>query len=175
MPVKDILLYPSPFLRKVCKEVTSFDHGLKTTIMDLKDTLHVSPGVGLSAPQIGSDIRVIVVDTSKERLSPIVLINPVILSLEDIEVVREGCLSIPQYTANVKRAKRVKVRGLDESGHDITLSSQGLEAIALQHEIDHLDGILFIDRIASLKSDLFRRKGYKGRIQDIEGLIETER
>ncbi len=175
MPVKDILLYPSPFLRKVCKEVTSFDHRLKAVVRDLKDTLHASPGVGLSAPQIGSDIRVIVVDTSKERLSPIVLINPEILSLEDTGVVREGCLSIPQYTANVRRAKRVKLRGLDESGHDVALSSQGLEAIALQHEIDHLDGVLFIDRVASLKSDLFRRKGYKGSIQEIDGLVETKR
>ncbi len=164
MSVQKILQYPDPFLRNICKEVSCIDKDVKEIIRDIKDTLSSSPGVGLSAPQIGKAVRVIAVDVSKEKggRGLLILLNPVIISFGRKKLIREGCLSIPQYTANVVRAESIKIMGLDEEGRDVKLSSEGLEAIALQHEADHLDGVLFIDRVASIKADVFRRKGYKG-------------
>lgn len=164
MAVRKIREYPDPILRSLCNKVSFHDPRLKPLIEDLKDTLNASPGIGLSAPQIGVPLRVILVDLSKKEKgkTPLLLVNPVIFSMESPRVVREGCLSIPQYTAKVERMERVRVKGIDEHGREIVISTSGLEAIALQHEVDHLNGILFIDRVVCLKSDLFRRKGFKG-------------
>ncbi len=164
MSVREILQYPDPMLRVVCREVSPRDPRLPSLIEDLRDTLRISPGIGLSAPQIGVALRVILVDlTDRERdKRPILLINPVILSMGSPRIIREGCLSIPQYTANVERMERIEVKGRDEQWREVVVSTSGLEAVAIQHEIDHLDGVLFIDRVACLKRDLFRRKGFKG-------------
>ncbi len=163
MAVRKIIQYPDPFLRTRCRDVSPSDPVLESVIRDLRDTLLSSPGVGLSAPQIGYPLRVILIDLSRaEGKMPILLINPVILAMDGPRVIREGCLSIPQYTANVERMEWVRVRGIDERGRDLELTATGLEAIAIQHEVDHLNGVLFIDRVSSLKRDLFRRKGYKG-------------
>src|SRR5205823_1963748 len=130
-------------------------------IADMLHTLDVSPGVALAAPQIGVNLRAIVVDVSRdtkeERRSGhglVVLVNPVLLATEDEHVVREGCLSVPDFTANIRRLRRVVVEGLDPLGRHRVLESEGYEAIAFQHELDHLDGILFLDRVASVKRDL---------------------
>ena len=130
---------------------------------DLVDTMRASPGVGLAAVQIGVLTRVIAIDVTPKNpgYGLIVLANPVITEKSGLKRVREGCLSIPEYTADIKRAKQVTVIGIDNSGKEIIIKSTGFEAVALQHEIDHLDGILFIDRIDSIRS-LFKRGGNAG-------------
>jgi peptide deformylase len=154
-----ILQYPDPILKKSSLEVNAIDEEVDTSIIDLVDTLRASPGVGLAAPQLGILKRIIVVDVTPRSsgMGLIVLVNPVIVSTKGMKIVREGCLSVPEYTANIRRAEEVTVRGLDRQGKEIQIGSSGFEAVCLQHEIDHLDGILFIDRIDSVKS-LFRRK-----------------
>ena len=133
-------------------------------IQDLLDTLASSPGVALAAPQIGESHRIIVCDVSRKTKEKhhgrIVLINPVVQRGEGKKVFREGCLSVPDYTGNVSRAERVWVKGLNPQGQRVNLIAEGFEALALQHEMDHLEGILFLDRISSLSTDLFRRKLY---------------
>lgn len=126
----------------------------------LVQTMRSSPGVGLAAPQVGRLLRIIAVDVTPKNPGHglVVLVNPLIASARGSRTVREGCLSIPEYTANITRAAEVTVKGLDPRGNEIVLESAGLEAIAFQHEIDHLDGILFLDRISNMKRDLFRRK-----------------
>ena len=133
-------------------------------IQDLLDTLAASPGVALAAPQIGEAHRIIVCDVSRKTKEKhhgrIILINPKIYRHEGMRIFREGCLSVPDYTGNVSRAEKVWIEGLDAQGQPVRLISEGFEALALQHEIDHLEGILFLDRITSLSTDLFRRKNY---------------
>ncbi|MBI5598723.1 MAG: peptide deformylase [Deltaproteobacteria bacterium] len=159
MPALKILQYPDPVLKEKSLEVTAVSEGLKDLIRDLVDTLRSGPGVGLAAPQVGILKRIIVVDVTSRAAGGglIILINPVITASKGSKTVREGCLSIPEYTADVKRAEDVIVEGLDEEGGAVKIASTGLEAIALQHEIDHLDGVLFIDRIEGVKG-LFKRK-----------------
>ncbi|ABA89772.1 polypeptide formylmethionine deformylase [Syntrophotalea carbinolica DSM 2380] len=165
MAVKDILLYPHPALKEICTPVTQCDENVDSLIQDLIDTM-VAAGhsVGVAAPQIGITRRVVVVDVShsklgrKENHGLIVMINPEILEQEGRTASREGCMSVPDYTGNVTRAESVVVQYLDRSGNKQVIRATGFEAIALQHEIDHLDGLLFLDRVSSLKTDLFRRK-----------------
>ena len=129
---------------------------------DLIETLETSPGVGLAAPQIGVALRVVVVDVARKPGESghgrVVLVDPVLLREGGDRTVREGCLSVPEYTANVRRASAVTVSARDERGRAFSLIADGLEAVAIQHEIDHLDGILFLDRVANVQSDLFRRR-----------------
>jgi peptide deformylase len=161
MAIREVLLYPNPVLRELSAEVSAFDKTLKSEITDLVDTLRANPGVAIAAPQIGIMKRIIALDITARGAKDtghglLVLINPVITARSHNKIVREGCLSIPDYLANVKRAKKVTATALDRSGKAVTIEARGLEAIALQHEIDHLDGILFIDRVASVR-DLLRR------------------
>ncbi len=160
MPPLRILRYPHPLLKEKCSEVGEVDQSIRDFVMDLVETMKASPGVGLAAPQVGRLLRIIVVDVTPKNPGHglITLINPVIVASRGPKTVREGCLSVPEYTANVRRFEEVLVRGLDIEGKTVEMESRGFEAVALQHEIDHLDGILFIDRIASMKRDLFRRK-----------------
>jgi peptide deformylase len=142
---------------------------LSATIDDLVDTMRVSPGgVGISAPQVGVLKRVVAIDVSASKRGAqvenhglLVLVNPEILAKGGRQVVREGCMSIPDYTANIERAQWVLVDALDREGKQLILEAVGFEAVAIQHEVDHLDGILFLDRVASIKTDLFRRKKYR--------------
>jgi peptide deformylase len=159
--VREILLYPDPRLKQTCDPIVAFDDGLRALVADLRETLAASPGVGLAAPQIGVMRRVVLIDVSAKfpERRPLVLVNPEILELHDKKIIREGCLSIPEFTANVLRAERIRFRAFDEHGRLYEMESEALEAIAVQHENDHLDGILFLDRVASLKTDVFRRKG----------------
>ncbi len=160
MPVLNILKYPDPILKSVSEKVADIDAALISFVNDLVETMKASPGVGLAAPQVGRLLRIITVDVTPRHPGAglIVLLNPEIVSANGDKVAREGCLSVPEYTANIKRAIDVTVKGLNTDGKEVEISSAGLEAVALQHEIDHLDGILFIDRIANMKRDLFRRK-----------------
>jgi peptide deformylase len=164
MPVRPIVLYPHPVLKQVCQPVDPRDPQARSVAQDLVDTLESAPGVGVAAPQIGEPVRIVVVDaTRSQRHSAsaqgrFLLFNPEIVAREGEQLFREGCLSIPTYTGNVRRAARLTVRALDLDGQSLELQAEGFEAVVFQHELDHLDGILFLDRIADVKTDLFRRK-----------------
>jgi peptide deformylase len=167
MPPRTILLYPHAFLKEVCAPIAAIDNGVRTLIRDLIDTMHAGPGsVGVAAPQVGALLRICVVDVSKSKLGKdnhhglLVMLNPLILRQEGAATMREGCMSVPDYTGDVERAVEITVRFLDENGVVRKMESSCFEAVAIQHEIDHLDGLLFLDRISSLKTGLFRRKKY---------------
>jgi peptide deformylase len=166
MAVRDILLYPDPLLKTVCSPVNVFDAAVDALVQDLIDTmLAAGHSVGVAAPQIGITRRVLVVDVSKSKLGRdnnhglLVMINPEILERNGQETMREGCMSVPDYTGNVTRAADIVVQFLDREGREQVIRASGFEAIAIQHELDHLDGQLFLDRVSSLKTDVFRRKG----------------
>lgn len=160
MPVLEILKYPDPVLKEVSKKVNPIDDEISSFINDLVDTMKASPGVGLAAPQVGRLLRIITIDVTPRNPGHglIVLINPEVVSISGSKIVREGCLSVPEYTANIKRAEEITVKGLNRDGAEVVIYSTGFEAVALQHELDHLDGVLFMDRIVSMKRDLFKRK-----------------
>jgi len=145
--------------------VTSFDGELQALIDNMIETMYAAPGVGLAAPQVGVSRRLAVIDVStKEEKAPLlVLINPVFLGREGEIEFEEGCLSLPDYTTMVKRAEKVAVRAVDREGRDTEIECGGLLAIALQHEIDHLDGILLVDRISPVKREFFRKRYQKAR------------
>lgn len=169
MAILPILKFPDPLLQQKSAPVARVTPELSTVIGDLLDTMRASPGgVGISAPQVGVLKRIVAVDVSASKRGAqvenhglLVLVNPEILAKGGRQIVREGCMSIPDYTANIERAQWVLVDALDREGKQVILESVGFEAVAIQHEVDHLDGILFLDRVASLKTDLFRRKKYR--------------
>lgn len=160
----DILTYPDPRLETVSEPVTVFDDALSQFIAELEQTMRAGPGgVGIAAPQVGVFRRVVIVDVSGHRKvrhchGRLVLINPEILSWDGFEIGREGCMSVPDYTGNVIRARRIHLSALDEQGTPREFDMEGFEARAVQHELDHLDGLLFLDRLVSRRHDLFRRK-----------------
>ena len=163
MPVREIRLVPDPILKKVCRPA---DWQLAQELcQDLVDTMRASPGCGLAAPQIGVDLRVFCLDVTPKNPGHglLVLINPTLIAHEGRLSGREGCLSIHEYTANVTRYAEIVVSGTDPAGKSVVIQSSGFEAICIQHELDHLDGILFLDRVTSLKTDVFRRKGVEPR------------
>ncbi len=161
MSVIPLLIYPDPRLLQVCEAVGEINAAARQTARDLLDTHRAAPGVGLSAPQIGRFVRMVVIDPGRDRKTgagnPRVLINPVIEHHTGERIFREGCLSVPEYTANVKRWDRVRARATDLEGNTLRWEAGDLESIVLQHEIDHLDGVLFIHRLLSL-SELIPRK-----------------
>ncbi|TAN43378.1 MAG: peptide deformylase [Nitrospirae bacterium] len=160
MAVLDIKKYPEKVLKQKAAPVTTFDDDLQRLIDDMIETMYAAPGVGLAAPQVGVSKRVAVIDiSSKEESVPlIVLINPVIRDKEGEIDFEEGCLSIPDYTARVKRAESLVLSALDRAGQSVEIEAGGLLSIAFQHEIDHLDGILFIDRISPIKREFFKKR-----------------
>jgi peptide deformylase len=168
MAVQKILLYPHTLLKKSCHAVAHFDGEIVTLVQDLLDTMHAGPGsVGVAAPQIGVTLRVCVIDVSKSKLGRdnnhglLIMVNPEIIQRDGAAVMREGCMSVPDYTGEVERATRIVVRYQDQTGAPQEVTADGFEAVAIQHELDHLDGLLFLDRIVSLKTGLFRRKNYQ--------------
>lgn len=165
MAAREIHLYPDPVLKKPSRIVEDFDESTDSLVQDLIDTM-VAAGhsVGVAAPQIGVNRRVAVVDVSKSKLGRdnhhglLVLINPEIIQKSGSRTLREGCMSVPEYTGNVTRAEEILVQFFDREGQVRVLLATGFEAVAIQHEIDHLDGYLFLDRVSSPKTDIFRRK-----------------
>ncbi len=155
-----ILHYPNELLRKASSDVDRITDDLQQLIEDMIRTLYAAPGVGLAAPQVGVLKKVIVIDTSvgKKPDSLIVMINPEILSSEGEQTDDEGCLSVPDFTGPVTRAERVEVGYLTREGKQVTLHAEGLLARAIQHEGDHLRGVLFIDRLSPVKRDMIKRK-----------------
>ncbi len=163
----DIICYPDERLKQVSIPVEQFDDTLCVFLADLEETMRAGPGgVGIAAPQVGDFRRIALVDVSSkpkiEHHGFLVLVNPEIVAYKGFAKGREGCMSVPDYTGNVMRAEHVTVEFFDAQGNQQTIDSRGFEARAIQHELDHLDGLLFLDRLVSRRSDLFRRKVYKG-------------
>jgi peptide deformylase len=161
MSILKIYEYPDPVLRKKTVKVTAVDEELTKLVEDMADTMYDAPGIGLAAPQIGRSVKLIVVDTTvqidgeKEYMS---MVNPEIIAHEGIQLDEEGCLSVPELTANVKRYKRITVSYQNLEGHTQEFSTEGRFSVVLQHEIDHLNGILFLDHLSSLKRGLYKKK-----------------
>jgi peptide deformylase len=165
MAVLEILHYPDPRLKQVSVPVTRFDEALHRFLVDLEETMRAAPGcVGLAAPQVNRFERIAVVDVSaRPKISHhgrLLLVNPEVVSCEGEALGREGCLSVPDYTGNVVRARQLRLRYQDGDGTLSEIECEGYEARAVLHEIDHLDGLLFLDRVISPRADLFRRKKY---------------
>lgn len=164
MAIRDILTYPDPFLRESTHPVEVVDDEIRQLIADMIETMYAEPGVGLAANQVGSDRRLLVYDVSPqdETANPKVLVNPEIMEKEGSQLSEnEGCLSVPDFRADVKRYAQIRVQALDLEGNPLDFRAEGFESIVLQHEIDHLQGILFIDRISALKRELYKRRRKK--------------
>lgn len=158
MTIRKILYLPNPKLRQISVEVTTFDDELQTLIDDMFETMYHAKGVGLAAPQIGINLRLSVIDTSNNKTQQLVLINPEIIeSIGEMDY-QEGCLSVPGAYDTVKRAERVTVRALDRHGKAFEMTADGLLGECFQHEIDHLNGKLFVDLLSPLKRTIARRK-----------------
>jgi peptide deformylase len=163
MALLPILEFPDPRLRTRAAAVTSFDAELGQLIDDMLETMYAAPGIGLAATQVNVHQRVIVIDVSEQKDEPLVLVNPGIVARDGVEVTEEGCLSVPQVFEEVERAARVRVRAQDRSGAVFERDCDGLLAVCVQHELDHLDGKLFVDYLSSLKRERIRRKLEKER------------
>lgn len=158
--IRRILTYPDPALKKKSAPVTIINEKIHDLVRDMAETMYDAPGVGLAAPQIGVHQRVIVIDVSPKDEMPnlIVAINPVIVHAEGESYEEEGCLSVPRYCANVRRHASVVVQAVNLAGEEVTWRAEELLAVAFQHEIDHLDGKLFVDHLSPLKKEIFRKK-----------------
>lgn len=166
MALRPVLQFPDPRLKRVSAPIEKITDEIRALAQDMLDVMYDEPGIGLAAPQLGEPVRLIVLDTRWKdedaggEKSPLVLVNPEIVEREGKVVWSEGCLSVPDFNADVERAERVRVRGLDLDGRELVEDADELRAVCFQHEIDHLDGVLFIDRISRLKRSLYvsRRK-----------------
>jgi len=160
MAVRPIVLYPDPILRRPTREVETFDEELARLAQDLADTMYAAPGVGLAAPQVGVDLRIAVVDVAggKPDSELHVLVNPRIVAEQGKQVDDEGCLSIPGLTEKVMRPDRVRVEARTAAGEPFEIEVEGFLARAFCHEIDHLDGVLFVDRLVGLRKELALRR-----------------
>lgn len=166
MAILEILKYPDPRLKTEATPVEHFDDELRSFLQDLEATMRDGPGgVGIAAPQVGRFQRIALVDVSgKPKIKShgfLVLVNPEIIKWDGYEMAREGCMSVPDYTGNVMRATQIELVAFNEYAEEQHYQMEGFEARAVQHEMDHLDGMLFIDRLVSRRHDLFRRKVYK--------------
>jgi peptide deformylase len=163
MSILRIRHYPDPVLKQTAARITEFDAELHRLASDMLETMYAAPGVGLAAPQIGSSRRLIVLDCSPKDgdRRPLIAVNPEILAREGECCEEEGCLSVPEYYAKVVRSEKVRARFQDLGGTTHEIEADGLWAICFQHEIDHLDGLLFVDRLSPLKRSLFRKKYQK--------------
>ena len=170
MALREILEYPDPRLREVAKPVAAVDAEIQKLVEDMAETMYAAPGVGLSAPQIGVTLRIFVIDiaTEDEPSDLHVFINPEIVETSGTQTWNEGCLSFPGVSEEIKRAEHVKVRALDAKGKRFELEAEGLLAVAIQHENDHLNGVLMIDKLSALKKRMMGRKLAKRKDQSAE-------
>jgi peptide deformylase len=158
MPLLNIIRYPDGRLHKVAAPVTVFDEPLKKLVRDMAETMYAAPGIGLAATQVDVHKQVIVLDVSERRDSLVVLVNPEIVEATGISDIEEGCLSVPGVYDIVERAERVKVRAYDQNGNSFTLEAQGLLSVCIQHEMDHLQGKVFVEYLSQLKQQRVRAK-----------------
>jgi peptide deformylase len=168
MAILDILHFPDPRLRNKAKPVTEVTDEVRQLIDDMFETMYDAPGIGLASIQVNVPQRIIVVDVTEDRSQPIALINPEILDKQGVEKMDEGCLSVPGVYETVQRADRIRVRYLDRDGNAAEMDADGLLAVCIQHEIDHLDGKLFVDYLSSLKRQRIRKKLEKEARQGVE-------
>jgi len=161
----EILHYPDKRLRTVAEAVDAVDESIRTLVDDMFETMYAAPGIGLAATQVNVHKRVIIMDLSAEKNEPLCLINPEIINSEGVEQTEEGCLSVPDIYETVERAERVVVRALDKDGKEFTLEADGLLAVCIQHEMDHLQGNLFVDYLSPLKQMRVKKKIQKARRQ----------
>lgn len=160
MAIRDIRFYPDPILKRRALPVDEVDEKIRRLIDDMAETMYAAPGIGLAAPQIGVHLRVIVADvTPKDVESQLIsVVNPEVVWSDGTIIQEEGCLSIPGMTVDIERKQRIRLIGLDREGKELDIQAEGLLAISLQHEIDHLEGRLIVDKISRLKRDIYRRK-----------------
>lgn len=158
MALLPILRYPDPRLHTVARPVEAFDADIRKLAADMLETMYEAPGIGLAATQVNVHKRLLVLDISEDKSQPLVFINPEILAREGEHVGEEGCLSVPGIYETVKRSERVKVRALDTEGNPFEVAADGLLAICLQHEIDHLDGKVFVEYLSRLKLSRIKAK-----------------
>ncbi len=172
MPLREIVKFPDPRLKEVAKPITDVDDDLRELARDMIDVMYDEPGIGLAAPQVGASVRMFVIDTEWNEeggeKSPIVVLNPEISERAGSITWEEGCLSVPDYVANVDRDATITLRGMDLEGNAIEERADGLRAVCIQHEVDHLDGVLFIDRISRLKRSLYVKKRKKQLLEEEE-------
>ncbi len=165
MALREVVQFPDPRLKLVSKPITEMTEDLRELARDMIDVMYDEPGIGLAAPQVGASLRMFVIDTEwgddEAAKNPLVVVNPEISEREGQITWEEGCLSVPDYTANVERDATITLKGQDLDGNPIEERAEGLRAVCIQHEIDHLDGILFIDRISRLKRSLYVKKRKK--------------
>jgi len=159
----EILEFPDPRLRQKAEPVAVVDDAVRKLAADMLETMYAAPGIGLAAIQVNVPMRLIVVDTSEAGDSPRVLVNPEVIEADGREVMQEGCLSVPGFYEEVERAERIRFRALDLDGQAFEEEADGLLAVCIQHEIDHLDGKLFVDYLSQLKRGRIRRKLEKSR------------
>jgi peptide deformylase len=165
MALLEILHYPDKRLRTVAEPVEVVDDSIRTLVDDMFETMYAAPGIGLAATQVNVQKRVIVMDLSAEKNEPLCLINPQIIESDGVEQTEEGCLSVPDIFETVERAERVVVKALDRDGKEFTLEADGLLAVCIQHEMDHLLGNLFVDYLSPLKQMRVKKKIQKARRQ----------
>jgi peptide deformylase len=170
MALREIVKFPDSRLKQVAKPITEVDDALRELARDMIEVMYDEPGIGLAAPQVGASIRMFVIDTewSDDDVgkNPTVVLNPEISDREGKITWEEGCLSVPDFTANVDRDAQITLRGSDLDGNPIEETVEGLRAVCIQHEVDHLDGILFIDRISRLKRSLYVKKRKKQLLEE---------
>lgn len=154
----DILHFPDKRLRTKAQEISKVDNNLQAFIDDMFETMYDAPGIGLAATQVNFHQRVMVIDVSEEKDQPLCFINPVITHKEGVELMQEGCLSVPGFYEDVERAEAITVKALDKQGQPFEITTDGLLAVCIQHEIDHLDGKLFVDYLSPLKRNRIRKK-----------------
>ena len=158
MSVLKVLIFPDQRLRTVAKPVRTIDEGIKKLVNDLQETMYKGRGIGLSATQVNIHKRIMVIDVSPEKDSPLTLINPEINIIEEKKINEEGCLSVPGFYEEVERPSKINVIALNEEGRKINIKAEGLLAVAIQHEMDHLEGRIFLDYLSNLKRQIIRKK-----------------
>ena len=168
MPLLDILQFPDTALRKVAVPVDEVDGRIDRLVGDMLETMYEAPGIGLAATQVNVHERLVVVDVSEEANEPLILINPEILELDGEQEMQEGCLSIPNFYENIKRAASVRVAAVNRNGDPFEIEADGLLSVCIQHEVDHLDGKLFVDYLSTLKRNRIRHKMLKAQRQEAE-------
>jgi peptide deformylase len=166
MSILTIVTFPDPILSQKAEKVGDVTGDVKQLMEDMLETMYLAPGVGLAGPQVGLNKRIIVVDAGgEEKREPILLADPEIVCSEGELVYEEGCLSLPEFREKITRNEKVQVRGINEKGKEAIYDAEGLLAVVFQHEIDHLDGILLINKVSGLKRDIYKRKVRKGLIK----------
>ncbi|MBW2288068.1 MAG: peptide deformylase [Deltaproteobacteria bacterium] len=172
MAIREVLKFPDPRLREISKPILEINDEIRELARDLCDVMYDEPGIGLAAPQVGVPLRLIVVDTTwteedAER-RPLILINPELSEHEGAIIWKEGCLSVPDFESEVERSEKVRLIAQDLEGEEVTIDAKELQAVCFQHEADHLDGVLFIDRISRLKRNLYVKRRKKQLKQELE-------